>query len=186
MARNDVLDLGSWCILRMASADTLPLVASLNAVGITAWTPIERKTGRMPRTRKEYDKEFALMPSYAFGAVADLERLMHLSMLPNKEHPEFCIFRHYNAFPIISDTDLQGLRAEEARCDAVYDRHKRKTAKHPTFATGTAVSADSGGFEGLSGVAVDTQGQFTLVSFDGFHKPIKIASLLLVEGVPWE
>jgi hypothetical protein len=31
----------TWCILRTAGRNTIPLVETLNADGFTAWTPIE-------------------------------------------------------------------------------------------------------------------------------------------------
>ena len=182
-AKTAPLDLGAWCILRSASTDTLPLVKSLTNAGYNVWTPTERRTGRMPRTRTEYDKTFALMPSYAFADATAIDDLLKLAMVPNRKHPSFTIFQHDGGIPLIADTDLGGLREEEARCDAVYDRHKKKTTKGPHFDEGAIVGANSGGFEGLSGVVVGEAGQFTLVSFDGYHKPIKISSLLLHEDM---
>ena len=183
MAKPKTLDLGAWCILRMGSTDTLAVVQSLSDAGYKVWTPTERRTGRMPRTRAEYDKTFALMPSYAFADATRVTELLKLAMIPTREHPSFTIFQHEGGIPLIADSDLGGLRDEEARCDAVYDRHKKRTTKGPHFDEGAIVGANSGGFEGLSGVVVGEAGQFTLVSFDGYHKPIKISSLLLHEDV---
>src|SRR5690606_1032057 len=66
MTKHETLDLGSWCILRTASVDTLHLAKSLRDVGLEVWAPVEKKVGRMPRTRTPIDRDVALMPCYAF------------------------------------------------------------------------------------------------------------------------
>lgn len=183
MAGQDTLDLGAWFIIRMASADTLPVVRALARRGIEAWTPLERKLGRMPRTRRQYDKEFALMPSYAFVAVHDLPAVQRIALLPQGDMAAFSIFHHKGGVPLIADDQLDALRAEEGRLQGIYERACRKGKKLPTFAPGHIVRMDSGGFAGLEGIVEGQEGQFTLVNFDGFHSPIKISSLLLVEDV---
>lgn len=180
MARgDDTLDLGAWFILRMASSDTLGVLKALSKAGYDAWTPVERKKGKMPRTRTEYDKEFALMPSYVFVSVHHLPEIQHLAMLPPRNVPRFTVFQHQGGIPLVADDQLDALRAEEGRLQTVYERACRKGKRGPKFNPGHIVRIDEGGFMGMEGVVESQQGQFTLVSFEGFHAPIKIASILL-------
>lgn len=176
----DELDLGSWCILRMGSASTLSVLESLRQAGFEVWTPVERKIGRMPRTRAQFDKSFALMPSYVFANVRHVEELARLAMIPNREHPRFTLFKHQGGFPLIADAELEALRSIETKRQGLFERLKRKGTKGPAFAVGQSVRVPDGGFAGLSGMVEGSSGEYTLVSFAGFHKPIKIASLLLL------
>lgn len=180
--RSDILDLGSWFILRMASADTLAVVKALDKAGFDVWTPIERRRGRMPRTKAVYDKKFALMPSYAFASVHDLPSIHHLAVSDKRDMPHFTLFQAKGGIPLLADDQLDGLRAEEARLQRVYDKACKRGVKGPKFNPGHIVRISEGGFAGMDGIVEDQQGQFTLVSFAGFHSPIKIASLLLVDG----
>jgi hypothetical protein len=177
----DILDLGSWVILRMASADTLRVFNSLRDGGLEVWTPVEPRFGRMPRTRAKYDKDFAIMPSYVFGHVRHLDELLRLAMTPNREHPAFSVFHHKGGIPLVADNQLDALRYEEGRLTGIFERLKRRGMKGPTIETGTEVHMTDGPFQGLTGVVEGQNGQYTLVSFGGFHKPIQIASLLLAE-----
>jgi transcription antitermination factor NusG len=179
----DPLDLGGWFILRMASADTLGLFRSLRKAGYRVWTPTDHKTGRKPRTREEYDKEFALMPSYIFAHTDSFDALARMAIVPFGDHPRFTLFRHDNGVPIINDADLAGLRREEERCASIYERWKQKRVKAPQFRAGTDVTLKDGGFEGLAGTVVESRGRFTLVDIPGFAQPIKISSLLLLDDV---
>lgn len=182
---SDILDLGSWCILRMASADTLRVLRSLQNAGLEVWTPIEKRTKRMPRTRAQFDKETPLMPSYVFGHVAHLTELIQLAMLPNKDHPRFSMFRYQGGIPLIADEQLKALRDEEARVIGVFERLKRRGKKGAKMAKGSEVRMTEGPFAGMSGIVEDHQGQFTLVDMAIFGKivTIKISSLLLAENV---
>lgn len=179
----DELDLGSWFILRMSSSETLPVVRALTANGYRVWTPIERKFSRMPRTRVRYAREMALMPSYAFAWVEQLDDILKLALLPTKECGRFSVFHHKGGIPLIADSQLAALRGEERRLWGIFDRARRKGVKVPTLKNGDIVTMSSGPFQGLSGVVEGTNGQNTLVSFAGFHAPIKIASLLLLPEV---
>lgn len=177
--RDDILDLGAWFILRMASSDTLSLHRGLRKAGFDAWTPIERRKGKMPRTRTAYDKEFALMPSYVFVNVHHIAEIQHMAMLPPRNIPRFTVFQHNGGIPLIADDQLDALRAEEGRLQAVYEKAARKGQKGPKFDPGQNIRIDDGPFMGMDGVVEDQQGQFTLVNFAGFHSPVKIASILL-------
>jgi transcription antitermination factor NusG len=181
----DVLDLGSWCVLRMASADTLRVFRSLVGAGFEVWTPIERRTKRMPRTRAEFDKEAALLPSYIFARVAHVTELASLSAVPNREHPPFSMFRYQGGIPLISDDQLDTLRAEEDRVMRVFEKSKRRGKKGAKLGKGSEVRMIDGPFAGMSGIVEDHQGQFTLVDMAIFGKTmsIKISSLLLAENM---
>ena len=176
---DDTLDLGAWFILRMASSDTLGVHRGLTKAGYDTWTPIERRKGKMPRTRTAYDKEFALMPSYVFVNVHHVAEIQHLAMLPPRSIPRFTVFQYNGGIPLIADDQLDALRSEEARLQAVYERACRKGRKGPKFNPGQNIRIEEGPFMGMDGVVEDQQGSFTLVNFAGFHAPVKIASILL-------
>jgi transcription antitermination factor NusG len=177
------LDLGSWCILRMGSASTLSVFESLKRAGFNVWTPIERKVGRMPRTRAAFDKQFALMPSYVFAHVQHIEDLMRIAMAPHKDHPRFTMFKHQNGFPLIADEELEALRTIEGKKQSIFEKLKRQGVKGPVFGIGAAVRVPEGPFAGLTGEVSDQSGQFTLVNIAGFHRPVKISSILLLPDV---
>lgn len=181
--RDSVLDLGSWLILRMASVDTLRSVDALTRTGCNVWTPIERQAKRRPRMRGVVEKSIAMMPSYAFGHVDHLHELLRLSTGTRQDMPRFSIFHHHGCIPLIAENALAPLRDEQSRKDRLFERIRRQGVKAAFFPSGSAVRINDGGFEGLSGIVEDTKGQFTLVSFEGYHSPIKIASLLLDEIV---
>jgi len=174
---------GDWFILRMASADTLRIADVLMARGLKVWTPSEIKIGRTPRVRAKYEKRAPIMPSYVFARFDDLDEILRLAMLPAKECGRFSVFHHKGGIPLIADHALSALRHEETRLAGIIERQKRRGKKGPVFSAGANVKPTEGPFAGLSGVVEGTQGQFTLVSFAGFHAPIKIASFHLHPGV---
>lgn len=182
---NTTLDLGSWCILRMASADTLKLARSLSEAGIAVWTPVERRIGRTRRTRTRYPKEGALMPSYVFGRVEHVAELLRLAMMPQRDHPRFSVFRYQGGIPLIADEQLDALRSEEDRQARVFAKLFRRGSRAPTIMPGTEVRLPDGPFAGISGIVEGSQGQYTLVDIDVFGKAqtIKVASLLLAENM---
>jgi transcription antitermination factor NusG len=181
----DVLDLGSWCILRMASGNTLRLAKSLRTAGIEAWAPIAKRVAKMPRTGAQFDKESALMPSYAFARVEHVDELLHLEHALHRAHPKFVVFRHRGGIPLIADDQLDALRSEEARKHRVFEKWRRRGSKPPKIAAGTEVRLPDGPFAGYSGIVERTQGQFTIVGATIFGKAVEIqvASLLLAENV---
>jgi transcription antitermination factor NusG len=179
----DILDLGSWCILGADSPDTLRAAASLRAAGFKVWTPIEKRVAKMPRTGASFDKDRALTPGYIFAHVGHVNELLRLAMMPNRRHPRFWVFHHKGGIPLIADSELNALRGEEERKRGVFDRWRRKGMKGPKLARHTQVRMPEGPFAGLSGIVEDTEGQFTLVSVEGFFEPIKVASCLLLENM---
>lgn len=175
------LDLGAWCILRMGSAQTISVATALRSAGFEVWTPVERTIRRTPISRTRFEKEHALMPSYVFAHVRHIVDLARLAMMPGPDHPRFTMFKHQGGFPLIADCELDALRQFEQRRHDVFEKQRRKGLKGPVFERGQEVRVPEGGFAGLTGVVQDQQGQYTLVSFAEFHKPIKIASILLAD-----
>lgn len=183
MGRDDILDLGSWCILRMASADTLKVAGSLKQAGFDVWTPTEWRVSRMPKTRARFDKAFPIMPSYAFARVEHLDELLRIAMLPGRQGRRFTVFHYGHGVPVVADRSLEGLRWQERQLREKFERSRFKGIKLAALEPGTEVQLPAGAFEGLSGIVEDTQGQFTLVNVDVFGKTtlIKVASLLLAD-----
>lgn len=179
----ETLDLGGWFILRMASSDTLPLVNALRKRGHDVWTPVERRIGRMPRTRKEYDKTLPIMPSYAFASVEAMDDILRLAVIPTSDLPRFTLFRHGLGFPLVADRELDVLRYHERQLQDRFDRYKAGKKKAPTFDIGLEVALSDAGFEGLKGKVVESRGRFTLVDIPGFAQPIRISSLLIAKDV---
>lgn len=179
LTTDDILDLGGWCILRTASRDTLSVCDDLKRAGFGAWTPRERRIGRKPRTRKQYNKIFAIMPTYVFAPASSMNSLLSLSIDPRRNCPPFTVFKYGDGFPLIADGELEALRVEEARRNAIFERQKNKGRKAPTFRVGLKVLLSEAGFKGLVGKVVESQGSFTLIDIPGFAYPIKIASLQL-------
>jgi hypothetical protein len=187
----DTLDLGSWCILRMASGDTLKLAKSLSDAGLTVWTPVERKIGRTAVSRTRIREDVAMMPSYAFGRVEHVDELLRLAMIPQREHPRFSVFHRRGGIPLIADDQLNAVRSEVERSQRLFERFKRRGKKGPKLCVGSEVRLPDGPFAGFTGIVEDQQGQFTAVGLTIFGKPvtIKVASLLLApdmaqEGLP--
>lgn len=181
----DTLDLGSWCILRMSSGDTLRLVKSLHRAGIEAWAPIEKRVAKMPRTGAPFDKESALLPSYVFAPVEHVDDLLRLAHEQRRAHPKFAVFRHRGGIPLIADDQLDALRSEETRKGRVFEKWRRRGMKGPVLERGTEVKLPDGPFAGYSGVVERTQGQFTIVGATILGKvvEIQVASLLLTENM---
>lgn len=174
------LDLGSWCILRMASADTLKTILALTESGMVAWTPVEKRYGVMPRTKAPFDKDVPLMPSYVFARAENINELLRLAMMPG-DGPRFSVFRYGNGIPLIADSELDDLRHEEERKRKVFDRWRRRGRNAPKLQPGTEVRMPGGPYAGYSGIVEGSQGQFTIVNIDAFgtQHSLKVASLLL-------
>jgi transcription antitermination factor NusG len=180
-AEDDILDLGSWCILRMASADTLRVLRMLKLFGMEVWTPVEKRLGRMPKTRARFDKEFALMPSYIFAHVEHMDQLLRMAMVPTAGVPRFSMFQHNGGIPLVADYQLDALRQFEGDRERVFTKARRRGVKGPVLGIGSEVKLPDGPFAGFTGIVEGQQGQFTLVSTTIFGKEveIKVASLLL-------
>jgi hypothetical protein len=182
------LDLGSWCILRTSGADTLRLADRLNAAGILAWTPTQWSVARTPGIRSRYDKPAPIMPGYAFAQVERIDELLSLSRRSVRRGlPRFHLFSmgtaHGPSVPLIADSELNALRAEEARLRRIFDRSKLRGAKPPKLDPGTPVRMPVGAWEGLSGIVESQSGGMAVVNIPGSTKLIKVASCLLIESL---
>lgn len=164
----------AWCILRTASAKTLPLARSLTLAGIEVWTPIETRTFRVPRATVKRRIDIALMPTYLFARAPQLTELLALANDPTTRHAEFRVFRTPNGIPLIADDTLSPLRLSE----------RRRKPVEQGLVLGDRVKLVDGGFAGLRGVVQESRGKFTVVQLEGFSMPLKIAACyLLREGL---
>lgn len=182
MAKNE-LDLGSWFILRVSALRTLALFRSLKNAGYSVWTPIDEKVGRYPRSRSRYRKEIAMLPTYVFARCEDIAELCSIAALPANEHPEFRVFQHGSAIPLLTDAALDPLRDIEGHRRQIAKRNERRGMRAPVIAAGTRVLLDEGGFAGMPGMVIGSENSYTLVDFEHFPQPIKISSLLLAESM---
>lgn len=172
---------GQWFILRMSSASTLNVHDKLHKAGFEVWTPVERKHGRKPKSRSRFEKKAPMMPSYVFAHVRHLDDILRMSMIPTLDCPKFTMFRYQGGFPLIAEAELQSLRHLEERCSHAFEKARLKTLKPPVFSTGQVIDMPEGGFSGLTGTVIESKGNMTLVDVPGFNKPIRIASVLLVD-----
>lgn len=174
------LDLGQWFILRTSSADTIRALDALRTFDV--WTPIERKLCRTPRKRTQFDRTTPLMPGYLFAPTIYLDELLDLSRTATRGLPRFCVFTHKGGVPLVASQALEPLRDEEKRTAGIFARLKRKGRKAPCLAKGSHVTLTEGPFTGMAGIVQGQDGQYTLVSYEEFRSPIKIASVLLLDS----
>lgn len=167
----DVLDLGSWCILRMAGASTLRVADSLASAGLDVWTPREQSSLRAGPQRSRKRALVPAMPTYAFARAVHLPALVAESHKLVSAHPDFSVFRRHDHFPLIADVDLEPLRIAERRGQPI-----EKAAR---YSKGDVVRCAQAGFEGLPGIVEITRGKFALVCFHGFGIPVKVETALL-------
>lgn len=177
---------GDWFIIRTGARSTLGLMESLIDAGYDVWTPVERYSRRLPRSRGREDITRPLMPSFLFARAAHLHDLLALSHAPSllyrvwdgelqrmvtRGHTRFTVFRQAGEVPMVADRALTALRLAEKRTAPRADIR--------TYREGDTVSLHDGGFAGLDGIVEGTQGQYTLVKFKGFPMAVKIATILL-------
>lgn len=62
-----------WVVVRCKSSSTLDLEVSLLQVGLRAWTPASYKKRRLPRTRATVLERVALLPSFVFIDIEDID-----------------------------------------------------------------------------------------------------------------
>lgn len=193
----EALDLGSWCILRMASCDTLSLQETLSEAGFDVWTPTEkvlldaeakaRWLDRLKRLKrkgadKATDPSRAILPTFVFAAAHHADALIRITMNPTHEHRRFTLFRYMDGLPLVADAALNPLRELEAKRDQSFQDRKRRGRKPPVIPVDTQIAMPVGyGFDGLVGVVVRQRGKSTFLEVEGFKKPIEIASVMLVD-----
>lgn len=162
-----------WIVLRTASAQTLPLVRSLQSAGFTAWSPVKTISKRRPRSNERRDMTVAVLPSYVFACADHLTSLMIAASRSVSPHPQFSVFKYCGKVPTISDRSLDNLRRIERR------NMPEKAARQ--FKSGERVRITEGGFAGLTGIVKTGKGRYTMVLFPGFNMPIKVKSMLLLD-----
>lgn len=170
------LSAGEWFVLR--AGKTLALADDLRAAGLEAWTPRYRIASRRPIGRSRTAREVALLPGYVFVRFWHLASLTHLTCRWPERFPEFKVLRLNGGVPLVADDELASLRDHEAGARNA----PRKVTQ--AFRRGERVRVPEGAFAGLSGLVETVQGNYALVSFPDYHKPIKIARLLLEPEMP--
>lgn len=110
-----------WCVLTTSGGRTLPLVRSLRAAGVDAWTPVGAYSKRRPRSDDRIEVEVAITPTFVFAAVGSTEAeaayrladLRRASRALPPRHPDFSIFQYDGRVPLIGGKSLIGLRMEQ-------------------------------------------------------------------------
>ncbi len=108
-----------WIILRTSGGQTLPLMRSLRASGFDVWTPakvlrrqVRAKTLAGTRT---IEIEAPILPTFLFAREDHLVDLADQAKDPASAHPAFSIFHRAGRAPVVSNAQIAGLQAEEAR-----------------------------------------------------------------------
>lgn len=168
-------DLGSWCILRMASASTLRVAQSLTDAGFEAWTPTE-EIRKVVRGKAEWIK-IPMLPTFVFADASRLVELTALARCPmsyqvwdtdrqrmvTKGTPFFRLFQVDGDIETVPERDLEPLRRIEGR-------RKRKPRGAPRkWQVGDKVRLTSGASEGLRGFVVAVQRDKVTISVPGSH-----------------
>lgn len=113
----------AWCILQTAGGRTLPLARSLTAAGVEVWTPVrtirrpapgQRRRLVMGQRRKMIEVDVAILPGFVFARASALSDLVRISFDEGSRHPAFTVFQVAGRAPLVGDTSVAGLRAEEA------------------------------------------------------------------------
>jgi len=151
-----------WCILRTTGARTIPLARSLMAAGIEAWTPVKTIEVREGRARRRASKDLAIAPTFVFARGCHLHDLGLICQLFVSPHPAFSIFRYAGRVPLVSDTEIKGLRAEEERGWV-----KALRAERHAFAKGQRLAMPEGAFFGMTGVVESSDGKSVVVDLGG-------------------
>jgi hypothetical protein len=111
-----------WCILRTRGGQTLPLARSLRDAGLDVWSPareIRKTVRRGTHTEQRLEIAIPILPTFVFAREQDLASLDDLIQEAIADeyspHPAFSIFRYNGRIPLIGDSEVVGLREEEAR-----------------------------------------------------------------------
>lgn len=181
-----------WCILRTGGARTLPLAASLAAVGFEAWTP-QQVTYIAPTKRKPAAQRAApIVPTFVFVRSQHVDDLFRCHALAVSPHPAFSILQVAGRVPLIGGRSLAALREEEARAQRMFDalaeardrdharrlradqlrteqaRRKALRTETKTIDAGAAVAVtDAPAFAGMVGKIISGDGRSYIVGFGG-------------------
>lgn len=181
MARHD----NDWCILRTAGRSTLPLAKSLSDAGYDVWAPSQVPDGPAKRRHAE---RVPMTPTYLFARALHVLKLIALSANPGRSHEGFSVFRNCHGVPLIADSGLNPLRAEEANVERRWQaqvQRGRSRRKGQAFEVGETVSVPAEAFPSFAGMngMVDESGQrHTYVSLGGFMR-LKISTYILRQSM---
>lgn len=179
---------GKWCILRTSGPKTLPLAASLTGAGIEAWTPTAIIRQRVRLKRKRLEHPAPITPTFVFVRADRLPDLAAILAAPKSPHPSFSLFQWAGRFPLIADSDIAGLRSEEAaaaeatatrhRAEAVIAERGEKDAHRKVIPVGSEIMPSQGPFAGMTGVVESGDRKAAWVNFGGTLR-VKIDTWLL-------
>lgn len=186
----DILDLGSWNILRCAPGSTRRLAESLCEASFEAWTPVETVLRRSRAGVKPEPIRVPITPSYVFAKAEHLLELLALSRSPSlnyqiwdrekhkmvtKGHPHFRLFRHMGEIAAFPDRQLNALRNLE----------RKRTPKPETkaLAAGERVRLLEAGFEGLWATVESSKKTYTRVQIDNWMVPVDLPTWTLRQAL---
>ena len=179
-----------WCILRTSGGKTLTLARSLVAAGIDAWTPMLVTKRRRPRSKVQIEIDAPILPTFVFARAAHIPDLYRALAAPMNPHPAFSVMRHAGRIPLVGDSSMASLRAEE---QAAADEHSRKAerarraklkARGEVPPIGTVVRVKLVAFTGMTGVVEVAKGRAAVVNFGGGLTFTIEAWLLTPDAVP--
>jgi hypothetical protein len=151
-----------WIILRCAGRSTLRLAASLAEDGFTTWTP----TVLLGQPKAPAP----IVPTYVFAQARHLWTLVDMAEDPTHRHDGFTVFRHYDRYPVVEDSELEPLRYEERK--GVPPEQRR------VFLPGEEVRVTCGPGAGKKGIIEYAKGKFAMVDFGGSMR-VKINAFIL-------
>jgi len=162
----------NWVVVRMAGPRTLAVVASLQAAGISAWTPMLTATRRRPRSNEKRQVVVPLAATFAFAPAEALDRLLAIGRADVRDHPPFSLLRHDGRVVRLRDAQLTGLRNAEERA-----RPRAGTARKgrpDALAVGASVRLGDGPFAGMTGIVSSSDGRRTYLDFGGLLGRVEI------------
>lgn len=175
--------MGDWIILRTKGRQTLSLARSLAEDGFEVWTPARTKIIHIPKHNARREVTLPILASFLFARSAHLIDLLQLAELPVKPrrgaglrqpaHPDFSVFHYGERIPLVSESELAGLRALEAKLAVPILKRKAKP-----YARGDLVRMDEGSFAGMTGVVQSSSRGVAEVCFGGRHT-VKINAFIL-------
>jgi hypothetical protein len=182
-----------WCILRTSGLRTLALTKSLVEGDIEAWTPTRIVTDRALRCRKRVEREVAIAPTFVFAKARHLGDLACMRTLPVNPHPSYSIFTYAGRIPLVTNSEIVGLRDEEERNQvahaAMKERQRQEDAREVRrkdrrdFPDGTPVKTSRQAFQGMTGIIEQSKGNYALVMFPGWSRSVKIDTCELLEDI---
>jgi hypothetical protein len=139
---------------------------------------------RGPRGGAAQERDVPILPTFAFARAHHLEDLARLRTQIASPHPAFSIFHYAGEAPLISEGQIAGLRAEEAkaaeahhrrkereRIDAEKDeRQKRRAelrASTPALVIGAEASVQHPAFTGIVGTVETGKGRQQVLNLGG-------------------